>query len=69
MGRQPVFIRVLGVIDFGGAVNHNGFLLADALKPMVDKGGNLEKDGVVLPHEEFVDFPEGGRLLPAIIQD
>ena len=43
MGRKPVLVRVLGVVDFRGDVDNDSLRLADALEPVVHEGRNLEE--------------------------
>ncbi len=54
MGFDPVFIGLSIMVHFRGAIDHNGFALADAFEPVVDVRRDLQKDGVVFPHEEFI---------------
>ena len=69
MGRNPVLIGILEIVNFRGNVDDDGLRLADALKPVVHEGGNLEEDGVMLSHEKLVDLPEGGGLLPPVVEN
>ena len=61
-------IRILVVIDISGAVDHQGFILADTFEAMVNKGRYLQQQGIMLPHEKLIHFPVRGRSRPRIIQ-
>ena len=49
MGICAKLIRILVVIDTGGAVDHQGFIQADAFEAMVDKGRYLQTAGGYVP--------------------
>jgi hypothetical protein len=69
MGRETVFIRRTVLIDFGGDIEDDGFLLADALPSMIDPMGHLNQHGMVDPKEEFIDLSLGRRPFSRIIKD
>lgn len=68
MGVDAVFVRFCVVVKFGGDVHYECFVFADAFKAVIDQGWNLQEHGIMVAHEEFVDYTMGGRTFAGIVE-